>query len=852
MTAIQIMCCLTFCNAQYVTIPDTKFADWLNAHIPVAMNNNQMDTTNSVVTSLARIEIENDSVFDLTGVQYFSSLITLDCGNGVYAYAPNRLKFLPPLPPTLDTLICGSNLLDSLPYSLPPTLRFLKCYNNPLHQLPVLPNALTYLECYSDSLKNLPALTPALYFLNCGFNSLDSIPTLPGTLQILYCNSDSLYVLPALPNSLVSLDCGNNFLTSLPSLPSSLQGLECSNNALASLPALPSSLYWLACAQNQLANLTALPNLLSELDCGYNPLANLPVLPASLYWLSCEQDQLSILPALPNSLAYLYCENNQLTNLPPLPSSLVDVRCDFNFLTSLPALPNLLIYLSCQNNNIPCFPLFPNSIVWLNIYNNPFNCLPNYIPNMDLTTLSFPLCSPANSNGCPPAEGIVGFTYKDNNGNCTMDAGDGALINIPVQLYDNANNFLAKTFTAINGVYDFPQPAGTYTASVDTVAIPFVMSLCANPGLDSVVTTTLLDTNVNFAVACKPGFDVGVQSATTGCQLIFPGFQHELFISAGDMSKRYNLNCATGVSGQVQISVTGNVNYIGPAPGALIPSVSGNVFTYSISDFSLINNSTDFNLIFQTMTSAQAGDIICASVSVSPTAGDIDTTNNIYSYCYVVENSHDPNEKEVYPKTVPIGYQGWFTYTIRFENTGTAPAMNIHLTDTLDKNLDPSTLQEINYSHTNTAIVNGNVLAVNFPNINLAANATGFVQYRIKPKQTIVGKYIHNMAYIYFDYNEPIVTNDAVSSFHDILPTGTNELKENEIFIFPNPTSEFIYLNYARKNPQAQFEILDLLGRKIQSGMLQTRIDVSLLESGFYMLKITDGDFRFSASFVKE
>jgi hypothetical protein len=45
------------------------------------MSGNQMDTSHITVTTLTRIDVENDSIGDLTGAQYFDSLKTLDCSN---------------------------------------------------------------------------------------------------------------------------------------------------------------------------------------------------------------------------------------------------------------------------------------------------------------------------------------------------------------------------------------------------------------------------------------------------------------------------------------------------------------------------------------------------------------------------------------------------------------------------------------------------------------------------------------------------------------------------------------------------------------------------------------------------
>ncbi|MBK8369043.1 MAG: hypothetical protein IPL10_17125 [Bacteroidetes bacterium] len=55
------------------------------------------------------------------------------------------------------------------------------------------------------------------------------------------------------------------------------------------------------------------------------------------------------------------------------------------------------------------------------------------------------------------------------------------------------------------------------------------------------------------------------------------------------MSQWYNLNCASGVSGQLTINVSGPVTYISPALGSLIPIVSGTTFTYTIADFGSVN-----------------------------------------------------------------------------------------------------------------------------------------------------------------------------------------------------------------------------------------------------------------------
>ncbi len=291
-----------------------------------------------------------------------------------------------------------------------------------------------------------------------------------------------------------------------------------------------------------------MPSSLNSLDCCFNQLTSLPVLPNSIVGLNCELNSLANLPVLPSSLRVLYCDLNQLTSLPVLPTGLSNLNCSANQLTSLPSLPNSsLNELQCYNNNISCFPLFPSSLnnsSYFNISNNPFTCLPNYVPAMNAATLAYPLCilgdTINNHNGCNGSSGILGYSIEDINGDCIYNTGDSSLINIHEKLYDSGSNLISQTFSAMNGVYDFPEPVGTYTVNIDTAGVPYAVQ-CVHPGLDSVCTLTTaipLITNVNFPVTCKPGFDVGVQSVVEE-GMVFPNMQHTLKFVAGDISNWY-------------------------------------------------------------------------------------------------------------------------------------------------------------------------------------------------------------------------------------------------------------------------------------------------------------------------
>jgi len=678
--------------------------------------------------------------------------------------------------------------------------------------------------------------------------------------------------------NLQSLWCFNNNLTSLPELPPSLKILECDNNNLSSLPELPPSIENLRCDFNSLTALPELPPSLSSLRCSANNISSLPALPQTLIVLECTANNLVSLPELPETLVRLYCEGNSLTFLPELPVTLTRLRCSANNLTYLPELPSSLTMLWCHNNQLSCLPTLPISlsnisIVYFNISDNPFTCVPNYVPAMSEGTnsqwLFYPLCflgdEENNPSGCSSFEGIFGTLYGDVNGNCEQDVLEGGVVNTTIKLLDESDNLVASTLTFGSGeniLYNFLADTGNYTVQLVTENMPFQAS-CVNPGAEQNVVLTeqfpsALD--VDFGIECLPGFDIGVQSVvTTGW--VFPGQIHTLKIAAGDMSSWYGLQCAQGVGGTVTVLVTGPVSYVGPLAGSLTPTVTGDLeFTYNIADFSLVNFQEDFALLLETETTAQAGELVCVDIVVDPIDNDLNPLNNVYNHCYGVVNSYDPNIKTVWPGNVEPGFDDYLNYTIYFQNTGTAPAFNIRLADTLDTNLDLSTFQVTNYSHPVLTYLHGNVLTFRFNNIMLPDSTTdlegsiGFVQYRIKPIAGLMaGTVIENTAHIFFDFNDAIVTNTTVNEY--VIPTSVAGFsKQNNLMLFPNPASGLFTIEWNYRNTQSTIEVFNMNGvRVLQKQSYQNReeMDLSTYPAGVYMVRVSNSQTVLQTKLIK-
>jgi len=187
----------------------------------------------------------------------------------------------------------------------------------------------------------------------------------------------------------------------------------------------------------------------------------------------------------------------------------------------------------------------------------------------------------------------------------------------------------------------------------------------------------------------------------------------------------------------------------------------------------------------------------------------------------------------------------WIEYLIRFQNTGTFLAENVRITDTLPTELDWGTFEYISASHDNYWYLSNGTLVFQFDNIQLPdSNANepdshGFVKFRIKPDQNLtVGDNITNIANIFFDFNEPVITDPSIVLID--VSSGVGEAASNDVLIYPNPTNG--ELNIVSDVLLKQILLYSSDGRLLLSESMNSashRIDVSSMESGIYLLELS-------------
>jgi Secretion system C-terminal sorting domain len=246
------------------------------------------------------------------------------------------------------------------------------------------------------------------------------------------------------------------------------------------------------------------------------------------------------------------------------------------------------------------------------------------------------------------------------------------------------------------------------------------------------------------------------------------------------------------------------------------------------------------------------GDIISVASTIIETGSDPDVliSNNSSAMEQTVIGSFDPNNKLVSPQG--IGVEGKIspdteeiTYTINFQNTGTAPAVNVVVTDQIDANLNIESIQLIGTSHNAEMSILGNNITWTFNNIQLPdSNANepeshGSINYRISPIANLFdGTEIKNTANIYFDFNEAIVTNTVLNTID--FAVGTSEIFESDLIqIYPNPVSNLVNIKVEN---ESEIKIYDTLGRQIVSKFTATNveiIDVSDWAHGVYLISVT-------------
>ena len=847
---------------------------------------NLVDLSNLEVLDCSRNQLTSLNVEGLTKLQvidcfdnYLTSLDLTDCSNLKELKCDlNQIISLNVTGLTnLSVLNCWQNKLSSLDVSSCSNLKELKCDNNQLNSLNVtgLTN-LSVINCGSNNLSSLEVTSCSnLKELHCDSNQLNSL-NVTGliNLSVINCGSNNLSSLDVTScSNLKELNCMRNQLISLNVKGlTSLQILRCDKNQIASLDvASLVNLVFLNCNENQLTFLNVAPLVkLVELWCGYNQLTSLDVTTLSnLKIFDCSNNQILTLDLTSIiDLRYLRCNDNLLTNIDISTfSRLYYLNCQNNFITTLnfhsfdsEGIDDPLYFFLDNNQLTSIFIKNGKSESTFTFSNNP-NLQYICSDEKDLSSVE----SMINSYGYKNCHVnsycsfVLGGTFYTIRGNQKLDSNSNGCdtndIIMPNLKYAIASGTTGGSMISdASGNYSIPVQAGTHTItpalenptyfniSPTTVNItfptqtsPFTQNFCITPnGVRPDLELTLLPLE-----SARPGFDAKYKL---------------VYKNKGNATQ----------SGTVNLTFNDAVLDLVVANPVTTAETLNNLFWdfTNIQPFETREITFTMNVNSPQETPAVInGDILNFTTIITSSATDETPLDNTITLNQTVVGSYDPNDKTCLEGAVitPALIGQYVHYLIRFENTGTFAAENVVIKDMIDlSKFDISTLIPTSASHSYfTKISDGNKVEFIFEKINLPfddANNDGYIAFKIKTKPTlVVNDSFTNEANIYFDYNFPILTNKATSTFKTL---GTQDFDFASYFtLYPNPAKSDLNITAKETINVKSISVYNTLGQLVlvaTNADKVSKIDVSSLTSGNYFLQIKTDKGSSNARFVKE
>lgn len=281
-----------------------------------------------------------------------------------------------------------------------------------------------------------------------------------------------------------------------------------------------------------------------------------------------------------------------------------------------------------------------------------------------------------------------------------------------------------------------------------------------------------------------------------------------------------------------------------------IPNISSQLSNELVFNYANLypTETRNINIIFNVLPppTVNIDDILNFTATIYPIENDAVPNDNTYNMSQVVIGSFDPNDINVIEGNSIYSNQidDYLHYIIRFQNTGTASAINVRINNVLDDNLDWNTIQIDGSSHSYTnEIVNGKNVAFIFDNIFLPSSSTneigsqGYIAYKIKPKNNSqVGDVFTNNADIYFDYNLPIRTNTVNTEVIENL--AINQFENASINLYPNPTNGKLTID--SKTDISSIILTNIYGQNVMEITNTNEINISGFNNGIYFIKIKD------------
>jgi len=433
-----------------------------------------------------------------------------------------------------------------------------------------------------------------------------------------------------------------------------------------------------------------------------------------------------------------------------------------------------------------------------------------------------------------PKTKVYGTTFKDLNNDGIKQINEGVIPNCKV--YDVNNKYM--TISNSDGVYELELNNGNnyILKSNNEYGFESALDFSLNNPIDSLY-------KMDIGLISKNENDVKIKIIAHTGKRAKQGFvsRYEIQISNFSASK-FSGNITVEHMPKLKDLKFENFNIL---------NQNKNSFTFFTSIESNQINKLIYSCIYA-VDSFEINDLVKTNAKLYSI--DSKTSNNYDTLIQTVVSAFDPNIKEAFPNEL-VNIEKEINYTIWFQNEGNDTALNVCIIDSFGSLFSLKDIHITSDSKGGTIIpeVRNNCLIWNFKNIMLppksidSIKSIGFVSFRTRlTNQAKIGDTIYNKASIYFDYQKPIVTNNAKVYFAKNIQTNSITSQEN-FSVYPNPNYGKLIISEDLSKTKT-FELINSIGQTVFTYTITNSheiIDIpDSVSNGIYFIKCDGKVYR--------
>lgn len=439
----------------------------------------------------------------------------------------------------------------------------------------------------------------------------------------------------------------------------------------------------------------------------------------------------------------------------------------------------------------------------------------------------------ANCNCHGEANYIYGQVFLDTDLDNVLDVGEPTILNRTVQL--SPGNFTGNS--GANGSYFIVTGIGTY----DVTAAPGSFDAQSGP-LPPVTFAATGASDWGNNIPMVASSIQGDLSVTITAKRTRPGFNNAVTVHCKNEG-------TLPIDGTVTLTFDPLQTFVSTNPPG---TIAANTVSWGTPLLG-IGEIEEYEVVLHTPAGTPLLTPVQHTALVQTAPPDAVPANDTYVFNDVVVGSYDPNDKlvshsELTPAEVAAGAE--LTYTIRFQNTGTAEAVDVRLLDSLPHGLDLAGFEFVGSSHPAVWSITDGVLAVLYDNIMLPDSGSdqlgsnGHFMFRLPAANSLVlGDSLANRAAIYFDFNAPVITAYATTHITTGVGIGAAPRTNTGISVWPNPANDEATLVL----PQAlgttgTLVLRDAIGREVA----RHQVPAGALRIAFRTAELAPGQYHFS------